>query len=208
MISAALEWNATARVRVLPPHGTGLAEHWRRRRAAGRYSGSGAIAQRPAGRLSASRASGRGGAGRGRQTAAPANLASITLPDLFLQGAGGAQPGQESQGTDGLSGSASSEGAAAVVPSGWKAAAAISLHAPQPLLRRWVSGKGTSASVATPAALEAAHLPAALRATLLKSRDAAGHPRVVALRERHRRIAPERPERHRDVGRAPQHLPL
>jgi hypothetical protein len=85
---------------------------------------------------SAARASGRGGAGRGSQTAAPANLASITLPDLGLQGAGGAQPGQESRGTDGLSGSASSEGAAAVVLSGWRAAAAISLSVPGPLLPR------------------------------------------------------------------------
>lgn len=81
-------------------------------------------------------ASGRGGAGRGSQTAAPANLASITLPDLGLQGAGGAQPGLESRGTDGLSGNASSEGAAAVVLSGWKAVAAISLCAPGPLLPR------------------------------------------------------------------------
>lgn len=45
---------------------------------------------------SAAGASGRGGAGRGSQAAAPANLASITLPDRGLQGAGGAQLRQES----------------------------------------------------------------------------------------------------------------
>lgn len=114
-----------------PPH----REPRGRRRAAGRYQGvqSRGSAVSPGG-SGAARASGRGGAGRGSQTAAPANLASITLPDLGLQGAGGAQPGLESGGTDGLSGSASSEGAAAVALSGWKAAAAISLCAPGPLL--------------------------------------------------------------------------
>lgn len=43
--------------------------------------------------------------------------------------------------------------------------------------------------VATPAALEAAHLLAALLAKLLGCRDAPGHLRVAALRERHRLIA-------------------
>lgn len=80
--------------------------------------------------------------GRGRQTVAPANLASITLPDLVLQGTGGAQPGLESRATNQFSVSASFEGAAAVVLPGWEAAAAISLRAPQPLLRRWGRKEG------------------------------------------------------------------
>lgn len=67
----------------------------RRNRAAGGYQGSGLMLWgQPLGSSTAG-ASGRGGAGRGSQTAAPANLASITLPDRGLQGAGGAQLEQE-----------------------------------------------------------------------------------------------------------------
>lgn len=92
------------------------------------------------------RASGRGGAGRGSQTAAPANLASITLPDPGLQGAGGAQLGHESGGTDGLSGSASSEGAAAVVLSEEKQQPQLALLSPATPAGVRKAGKGTRAA--------------------------------------------------------------
>lgn len=76
----------------------------------------------------------------------------------------------------------------------------LAFCSPQPLLL--TLGKrerGPGLSAPTPAALQAAHLLAALLAVRLGCGDAAGHLRVAALRERQSLIAPERPERrHRE----------